>query len=248
MVKPAAKIKNECNYIGGKWVAPASGEYLENRNPADTRELIGRFPASNSEDVGQAVAAAKEAYPAWRKTPAPRRAELLFKAGELLIGRKDEFARAMTREMGKVLKETSGDVQEAIDMTYFIAGEGRRLHGYTTKAELPSKYAMCVREPVGVCGLITPWNFPMAIPSWKILPALICGNTVVIKPAEDTPLSTYNFVSALTEAGVPPGVLNLVSGFGEEAGAALVNHPGVRLVSFTGSTEVGRQVGQVAAA
>jgi acyl-CoA reductase-like NAD-dependent aldehyde dehydrogenase len=150
--------------------------------------------------------------------------------------------------MGKVVKEARGDVQEAIDMTYFIAGEGRRLHGYTTKAELPNKYAMCAREPVGVCGLITPWNFPMAIPSWKIMPALICGNTVVIKPAEDTPLSTYNLVEACEEAGVPAGVLNIVSGAGEEAGAALVNHSKVRLISFTGSTDVGRIVGQAAAA
>ncbi|MEW6126358.1 MAG: aldehyde dehydrogenase family protein [Acidobacteriota bacterium] len=247
MAKPAAKIKHECNFINGKWVAPASGEYLENRNPADTRELVGRFPASNAEDVNQAVAAAKAAFQIWRKTPAPRRAEILFKAGEILIRRKDEFARAMTREMGKVLKETSGDVQEAIDMTYFIAGEGRRLHGYTTKAELPNKTAMCVREPIGVCGLITPWNFPMAIPSWKILPALICGNTVVIKPAEDTPLSTYNFVEALIEAGVPAGVVNIVSGYGEAAGAALTNHPDVRLISFTGSTDTGRIVATAAA-
>ncbi len=247
MAKPAAKIKTECNYIGGQWTAPASGDYLENRNPADTRELIGRFPASNAEDVAQAVAAAKEAYQGWRKTPAPRRAELLFKAGEILIRRKAEFARAMTREMGKVLKETSGDVQEAIDMTYFIAGEGRRLHGYTTKAELPNKTAMCTREPIGICGLITPWNFPMAIPSWKILPALICGNTVVIKPAEDTPHSTYNFVEALVEAGLPAGVVNIVSGYGEAAGAGLTNHPDVRLISFTGSTDTGRIVATAAA-
>src|ERR1044072_1206151 len=230
MAKPAAKIKTECNYIDGKWTAPASGEYLENRNPADTRELIGRFPASNAEDVNQAVAAAKEAYSAWRKTPAPRRAELLFKAGEILIKRKDEYARAMTREMGKVLKETRGDVQEAIDMTYFVAGEGRRLHGYTTKAELPNKYAMCSREPIGACGLLTPWNFPMAIPSEKIMPALVCGNAVVIKPAEDTPLSTYNLVEACEEAGVPAGGLNIASGVGEEAGRGLTEHPTVRVI------------------
>jgi acyl-CoA reductase-like NAD-dependent aldehyde dehydrogenase len=250
MAKPASKVKTDTyrNYINGEWVAPSSGDYIENRNPADTRELVGRFPASTPEDADRAVQAAAEAFQKWRKLPAPRRAEILFRAGELLTRRKDEFARAMTREMGKVVKETSGDVQEAIDMTYFIAGEGRRLHGFTTKAELPSKYAMCVREPIGVCGLITPWNFPMAIPSWKILPALVCGNTVVIKPAEDTPLSTYNFVEVLTEAGVPPGVVNIVSGYGEAAGAALVNHPKVRLVSFTGSTDVGRIVGQAAAA
>lgn len=250
MAKPAAKVKASeyRNFINGEWVAPTAGEYIDNRNPADTRDLVGRFPASTAEDVDQAVSAAADAFQVWRKVPAPRRAEILFKAGELLIGRKEEFARDMTREMGKVLKETRGDVQEAIDMTYFIAGEGRRLHGYTTKAELPHKTAMCVREPIGVCGLITPWNFPMAIPSWKILPALVCGNAVVIKPAEDTPLSTYNFVSALTDAGVPPGVVNIVSGYGEQAGVALTNHPTVRLISFTGSTQVGRIVGQTAAA
>jgi aldehyde dehydrogenase (NAD+) len=250
MAKPASKVKTSeyRNYINGQWVAPKSGDYIEDRNPADTRDLVGRFPASTQEDVEMAVEAASEAFAKWRKVPAPRRAEILFRAGEILIGKKEGYARDMTREMGKVIKETRGDVQEAIDMTYFIAGEGRRLHGYTTKAELPNKAAMCVREPIGVCGLITPWNFPMAIPSWKILPALICGNTVVIKPAEDTPLSTYNFVEALTEAGVPPGVVNIVCGHGEIAGAALVNHPKVRLISFTGSTDVGRIVGQAAAA
>src|SRR5262245_4319302 len=249
MAKPAAKVRPEYrNYIGGEWVVPKSGDYIENRNPADTRELIGRFPASNSADVDRAIEVAAEAFQKWRKVPAPRRAEILFKAGEILIQRKEEFARDMTCEMGKVLAETRGDVQEAIDMTYFIAGEGRRLHGYTTKAELPNKYAMCTREPIGVRALITPWNFPMAIPSWKIVPALVCGNAVVIKPAEDTPLSTYNFVSALADAGIPPGVLNIVAGRGQEAGKALVEHPKVRLVSFTGSTEVGRIVGQTCAA
>jgi alpha-ketoglutaric semialdehyde dehydrogenase len=249
MAKPAAKVRPEYrNYIGGEWVVPQSGNYIENRNPADTRELIGNFPASNSADADRAVQVAAEAFQKWRKVPAPRRAEILFKAGEILIQRKEEFARDMTREMGKVLAEARGDVQEAIDMTYFIAGEGRRLHGFTTKAELPNKYAMCTREPIGVCALITPWNFPMAIPSWKIVPALVCGNAVVIKPAEDTPLSTYNLVSALTDAGIPPGVLNIVAGRGVEVGKALVEHPKVRLVSFTGSTEVGRIVGQSCAA
>ena len=249
MAKPAAKVRPEYrNYIAGEWVAPKSGSYIENRNPADTRELVGRFPASSPEDVNCAVGVAAEAFQKWRKVPAPRRAEILFKAGEILIQRKEACATDMTREMGKVLKETRGDVQEAIDMTYFIAGEGRRLHGYTTKAELPNKYAMCSREPIGVCGLITPWNFPMAIPSWKILPALVCGNTVVIKPAELTPLSTYNLASALTEAGIPPGVLNIVAGRGVEVGKALLAHEKVRLVSFTGSTEVGRIVGQSCAA
>ncbi len=153
----------------------------------------------------------------------------------------------MTREMGKVLKEAGGDVQEAIDCTYYTAGEGRRLHGFTTPAEMPDKFAMCVRQPVGLCGLITPWNFPMAIPSWKLIPALICGNTVVLKPAEDTPLSTYNLVKACEEAGIPPGVVNLVTGYGEPAGAAMTNHPALRLISFTGSTETGRQVASACA-
>ncbi len=254
MAKPQSRVKTPAkslehrNYINGEWVAPWSGEYIENRNPADTREIVGRFPASAARDAEAAVGAASEAFKTWRKIPAPRRAEILFKAGEILIRRKEDFAVDMTREMGKVLNEARGDVQEAIDMTYFIAGEGRRLHGFTTKAELPNKYAMCSREPIGTAGLITPWNFPMAIPSWKIMPALICGNTVVIKPAEDTPLSTYNLVSACEEAGVPPGVINIVSGRGEEAGAALVDDSRVRLISFTGSTEVGRIVGQSAAA
>jgi len=249
MAKPQAKVRSEFrNFIAGEWIAPKSGNYIENRNPADTRELVGKFPASTSDDVAHAVDVAAEAFQKWRKVPAPRRAEILFKAGEILIKRKEAYASDMTREMGKVLQEARGDVQEAIDMTYFIAGEGRRLHGFTTKAELPNKYAMCTREPIGVCGLITPWNFPMAIPSWKILPALVCGNTVVIKPAEDTPLSTYNFVSALTEAGVPAGVLNIVSGEGAEAGKALLENEKVRLISFTGSTEVGRIVGQSCAA
>ncbi|MEY4168637.1 MAG: hypothetical protein RIR52_2461 [Acidobacteriota bacterium] len=235
------------NLIGGRWVKPASGDYIENRNPADTREVIGLFPASNSKDVAAAVAAATAALPKWKATPAPKRAEILYRLGQLLMTRKEEHAREMTREMGKVLKEARGDVQEAIDMTFYTAGEGRRLHGFTTPSELPNKMALCVRQPVGVCSLITPWNFPMAIPSWKIMPALICGNTLVIKPAEDTPLSTVNLVRAAEEAGIPPGVINVVMGLGESAGAPLASHPGVRLVSFTGSTETGRLVATQAA-
>jgi aldehyde dehydrogenase (NAD+) len=237
-----AATKKYPNYIGGEWVASASGEWFDNENPADVREIVGRFPVSGEEDVYAAVAAAKSAADRWRRLPAPRRAEILFRLGEILIRNKDRFAREMTREMGKVLKEAGGDVQEAIDCTYYTAGEGRRLHGFTTPAEMPDKFAMCVRQPVGLCGLVTPWNFPMAIPSWKLIPALVCGNTVVIKPAEDTPLSTYNLVKACEEAGVPAGVVNLVAGYGETAGAALVGHRDVRLVSFTGSTEVGRIV------
>src|SRR5688572_12358536 len=239
--------KTYANYIGGKWVPSRSGEVFENLNPADTRDVIGRFPRSTSDDVNDAVNAAREAYDHWRHTPAPRRAELLFRLGEILIRNKNAFAADMTREMGKIFKEAGGDVQEAIDCTYYTAGEGRRLHGYTTPAEMPDKFAMCVRQPVGLCGLITPWNFPMAIPSWKLIPALICGNTVVIKPAEDTPLSTFNLVKACEEAGIPPGVVNLVTGYGETVGAAMTNHPALRLISFTGSTETGRIVASACA-
>ena len=242
-----APVKTYHNYIGGKWIASESGEMFENINPADTRDIIGRFPLSNSDDVNAAVNAAQDAFDRWRHTPAPRRAELLFRLGEILMSNKDRYAAEMTREMGKVLKEAGGDVQEAIDCTYYTAGEGRRLHGYTTPAEMPDKFAMCVRQPVGLCGLITPWNFPMAIPSWKLIPALICGNTVVIKPAEDTPLSTYNLVKACEEAGIPPGVVNLVTGYGETVGAAMTNHPALRLIAFTGSTETGRTVASACA-
>jgi alpha-ketoglutaric semialdehyde dehydrogenase len=230
------------NFINGEWVEARSGKAIENRNPANTGELVGMFPASTEDDVALAVDAAKDAYTKWRLTPAPKRAEILYRAAEILIQRKEDFSRDMTREMGKVLAETRGDVQEAIDMTYLMAGEGRRQFGQTTPSELSNKFAMCVRSAIGVAGLITPWNFPMAIPSWKAMPALVTGNTVVIKPAEDTPLSTYNMVQVLAEAGLPRGVLNVVFGDGPQAGAPLLNNPDVGLVSFTGSTEVGRIV------
>ncbi|HET9802013.1 MAG TPA: aldehyde dehydrogenase family protein, partial [Candidatus Acidoferrum sp.] len=189
------------NYIDGEWVCSKSGRTFENRNPANHHELVGHFPASDDTDIDAAVDAADAAFNKWRLTPAPHRAEILFRAAEILVKRKEDFARAMTQEMGKVLAETRGDVQEAIDMTYLMAGEGRRMFGDTTPSELPSKFAMSVREPAGVAGLITPWNFPMAIPSWKTMPALICGNTMVLKPAEDTPLSTFHLTQALEEAG-----------------------------------------------
>ncbi|HEY7826068.1 MAG TPA: aldehyde dehydrogenase family protein, partial [Candidatus Acidoferrales bacterium] len=193
------------NFINGEWVEARSGNAIEDRNPAVTSELVGMFPASSEEDVTLAVDAAKAAYKKWRLTPAPKRAEILYRAAEILVKRKEDYSRDMTREMGKVLAETRGDVQEAIDMTYLMAGEGRRQFGQTTPSELPNKFAMSVRTPLGVAGLITPWNFPMAIPSWKAIPALVTGNTVVLKPAEDTPLSTYNFVQVLNEAGLPAG-------------------------------------------
>lgn len=231
------------NYIGGEWVASSSGEWFDNINPADNSDIVGRFPESTAEDVDRAVAAAKDAATRWRRTPAPKRAEILFTLGEILRANKDEFTRQMTREMGKVVKEAGGDVQEAIDCTYYTAGEGRRLHGFTTPAEMPNKFAMCVRQPVGICGLITPFNFPMAIPSWKLIPALVCGNTVVLKSGEDVPLSSLNLIKACEKAGIPKGVVNLVNG-SHRPGAALVDHKDVRLISFTGSTATGRIIAE----
>ncbi|HXW07764.1 MAG TPA: aldehyde dehydrogenase family protein [Vicinamibacterales bacterium] len=235
------------NYIGGAWAPSTKGETFENRNPADTRELIGVFQRSTRADVEAAIDAAAGAYERWRLVPAPRRAELLFRAAQLLVERKEALARDMTREMGKVLSETRGDVQEAIDMTFYMAGEGRRMFGQTVPSELRNKFAMSVRQPLGVCSVITPWNFPMAIPSWKIIPALVCGNTVVFKPASQTPMSAVNFVKVLEDAGVPPGVVNLVTGDGDEVGAPLTTHAAVRVVSFTGSTHVGRIVNEASA-
>jgi aldehyde dehydrogenase (NAD+) len=236
------------NLIAGHGLPALSGKTFLNLNPADHSDIVGEFPASGPEDIGLAVAAAKKAFATWRLVPAPKRAEILIRAGQLLQERKEQFARDMTREMGKVLAETRGDVQEAIDEAYYVAGEGRRLFGVTTPSELVNKFAMSVRMPLGVVGMIAPWNFPMAIPSWKLFPALVSGNTCVIKPAEDTPLSTYNLVQTLVDAGLPPGVVNIVCGFGPDAGAPLVEHPQVRAISFTGSSEVGSIVGQRAAA
>jgi alpha-ketoglutaric semialdehyde dehydrogenase len=236
------------NLIGGTWLPAASGKTILNVNPADHDDIVGSFPSSGPEDVDKAVAAAKKAFATWRLVPAPKRAEILVRAGILLQQRKEQFARDMTREMGKVLAETRGDVQEAIDEAFYVAGEGRRLFGQTTPSELQNKFAMSIRMPVGVVGLITPWNFPMAIPSWKLFPALVGGNTCVIKPATDTPLSVYNLVQTLVDAGLPDGVVNIVSGSGSGAGSALVEHPDVRAISFTGSSEVGSHVAQRAAA
>lgn len=235
------------NLIGGEWLPASSGRTFENRSPADRDDLVGVFPESGREDVQAAVAAALKAYPGWRDTPAPRRAEILFAAGEILKRDKEKLARLMTREMGKVLAETRGDVQEAIDMAYLAAGEGRRLFGFTTPSELPNKFAMCIRQPVGVCALVTPWNFPMAIPAWKSMAALIAGNTIVIKPATDTPASVVALARVYEEAGLPPGVFNVVMGSGGEVGDPLVTHPDVKVVSFTGSTDVGRRISSATA-
>jgi alpha-ketoglutaric semialdehyde dehydrogenase len=227
------------NYINGKWKASASGETFENVNPANHNEVLGRFQKSNKKDVNEAIAAAENAQKAWRETPAPKRGEILFKVAERLLQNKESLAQDMTREMGKVIGETRGDVQEAIDLTYYTAGEGRRLLGETVPSELKNKFCMSVRMPVGIVSAITPWNFPIAIPSWKLVPALVCGNTVVIKPATDTPLSVVNFVKIFEQAGLPPGVLNLVTGSGTDVGTPMVEHDKVNLVSFTGSTDTG---------
>jgi aldehyde dehydrogenase (NAD+) len=247
MAITSAKATTYHNLIDGTWVPSVSGDLFENRNPANSDDLIGVFQKSMRQDVERAIEAARRAYDHWRLVPAPRRAELLFRAAQLIAERKEALARDMTREMGKILDETRGDVQEAIDMTYFMAGEGRRQYGQTVPSELRDKFAMSVRQPLGVCAVITPWNFPMAIPSWKIIPALVCGNTVVFKPATLTPLSALNFVKILEEAGIPPGVVNLVTGGGEEVGNALLVDDHIRVVSFTGSTAVGRTVSENAA-
>ncbi|HET9213622.1 MAG TPA: aldehyde dehydrogenase family protein [Gaiellaceae bacterium] len=226
------------NYIGGEWVGATGDDTFETVNPA-TGDVLGSFPRSSEADVDRAVEAAKEAYESWRLTPAPRRAEILFRVAQRFVDRKDELTELMVREMGKVRAEAGGDVQEAIDMTFYMAGEGRRLFGHTTPSEMPDKFQMSVRMPVGVVGAITPWNFPIAIPSWKIAPALVCGDTVVFKPARDTPLLGQRFVEIFEEAGLPPGVLNIVHGGGESVGERLVKHPDVPLISLTGSREVG---------
>jgi len=234
------------NYINGKWVDAKSGKTFENRNPANWDDMIGVFPKSGPEDVEEAVKAAKKAFESWRLVPPPKRADIVKKAADLLVQRKEEIAREMTREMGKILLETRGDVQEGIDTGYYAAGEGRRLFSYTTTSELPNKFAMAIRLPVGVAGVITPWNFPMAIPTWKIFPALVAGNTVVFKPASDTPKTATTLVQILEEAGVPEGVVNLVHGGGNEVGMAIVKHPDVNLISFTGSTAVGKVISREA--
>src|SRR6202049_114359 len=243
----ATRTKVYKNFIDGEWVEASTGQTFENRNPADTRDVIGIFQRSGKEDVDSAIAAAKKAFAKWRLIPAPRRAEIIYRAAEMLMERKEEYARDMTREMGKIFQETRGDVQEALDTAYYMAGEGRRMFGPTTPSELPNKFAMAVRQPIGVCGMITPWNFPMAIPSWKLLPALVCGNTCVIKPAQDTPLSTFNLVRVLTDAGLPKGVVNIVTGFGSEVGTPITEHADVKAISLTGSSAVGRIVGTTAA-
>jgi alpha-ketoglutaric semialdehyde dehydrogenase len=229
------------NYIGGKWQGAQSGQTFPNYNPA-TGELLGYFPLSGEAEANAAVEAAHAAFAKWRLVPAPKRGDILYRMGELLLRHKEELARTMTQEMGKVLKETRGDVQEGIDMAYYMGGEGRRLFGYSIPVELPNKSGVAMRDSVGVVACITPWNFPIAIPTWKMFPALVAGNTVVFKPASDTPLSALRLVELLYEAGLPEGVVNIVFGPGNTVGEALLHHPDVAVISFTGSTDSGRHV------
>jgi aldehyde dehydrogenase (NAD+) len=236
-------MSNFKNFVAGRWVEPSTGAYFENRNPADTRDLVGCFPRSGAADVDAAVASARRGFDVWRRTPAPARGDVLRRIGDLLTTRKEEIANLMTREMGKPLTETRGDVQEGIDTAYYAAVEGRRLFGHTVPSELRDKWAMTYRRPIGVCGIITPFNFPLAIPTWKMFPALVCGNACVFKPAEDVPHTGHVLVEIMLEAGLPPEVIQLVHGEGD-VGAAIVAHPDVAAVSFTGSTETGSRVGE----
>ena len=231
------------NFIAGQWVEPTTGEYFDDINPADTRDVVGQFPKSGKADVQRAVESAKKGFALWKRTPAPARGDILRKVGDLLVARKEEIATLMTREMGKPLAETRGDVQEGIDTAYYAAVEGRRMFGHTVPSELRNKWAMSFRRPIGVAGLITPFNFPLAIPTWKMFPALACGNAVIFKPAEDVPHTGHVLVEILLEAGLPPEVIQLVHGFGETVGAAIVEHPDIPVISFTGSTETGSKVG-----
>src|SRR6266700_2485222 len=235
--------ENFKNFIAGEWVAPATGAYFENRNPADRDDVIGCFPRSGPEDVKRAVAAAQRGFAQWSKTPAPLRGDVLHRVGDLLVQRKDEIARAMTREMGKITAETRGDVQEGIDTAFYAHTEGRRLFGRTVPSELRSKWAMSYRRPIGVAGIITPFNFPLAVPTWKMFPALLCGNACIWKPSEDVPHTAHLLTELLLEAGLPPEVFQLLHGLGEESGKALVEHPDVQVISFTGSTATGAEIG-----
>lgn len=231
------------NFIAGEWRDAESGATFDDINPADTRDIVGRFPKSSAADVNRAVAAAQRGFAIWSRTPAPARGDILRRVGDLMVERKEEIADLMTREMGKPLTETRGDVQEGIDTAYYAATMGRQLFGRTVPSELKAKWAMSYRRPIGVVGIITPFNFPMAIPTWKMFPAFLCGNACVFKPAEDVPHTATVLVEILLEAGLPPDVIQLVHGEGD-VGAAIVNHPAIAAVSFTGSTETGRIVGE----
>jgi alpha-ketoglutaric semialdehyde dehydrogenase len=238
-------MKTFKNFIGGDWVPPIGGDYFENKNPANLSDVIGRFPMSGAADVERAVASAQRGFEIWRATPAPARGDVLRRIGDIMTRRKEEIADLMTREMGKPLTETRGDVQEGIDTAYYAATEGRRLFGHTVPSEMRNKWAMSFRRPIGIAGIISPFNFPLAIPTWKMFPALLCGNACIFKPAEDVPHTGHALVEIMLEAGLPPEAIQLVHGLGESAGAAIVNHPLIPVISFTGSTETGRIVGEV---
>lgn len=237
------KIKVK-NYINGKWQESISKKTFKRVNPANTKNIVSEAPRSNTKDVDEAVKSARKAFPAWRDTPAPKRAEILFRAAELLVENKQRIGDLVANEMGKIKKESYGDVQEAIDMGYFMAGEGRRLLGETMPSELPNKSIRTIRRPVGVFAVITPWNFPTAIPAWKLFPALVCGNTVVFKPSQFTPACAYELVKIFEKAGLPKGVLNFVTGYGDEIGDHLAQHKDVDGITFTGSSSVGKRIGK----
>jgi aldehyde dehydrogenase (NAD+) len=247
MTETAVETPTYRHFIAGEWCDSISGETFESRNPADTRDVVGRFQQGTRADIGMAIKAAETAFPMWRRTPAPKRGEILFRFAALLAEHKERLALAMTREMGKVIAEARGDVQEGIDIAYLMAGEGRRMAGDTVPSELPDKWAMSIRQPLGVAGIITPWNFPMAIPCWKTMPALVTGNTVVFKPSSDTPLCATLLVELMAEAGIPPGVVNLVTGTGSEVGDAIVESPDVAVISFTGNSATGKHIAERAA-
>ena len=217
-------------FIAGRWVESVSGATFESVNPADTRDVVGRFQTGTKADVAMAIRAAGEAFAGWRATPAPKRGEILYRFGALMAEHKERLARAMTREMGKVLAEARGDVQEGIDIAFLMAGEGRRMFGDTVPSELPDKWAMSIRQPVGVAGIVTPWNFPIAIPCWKMMPALVAGNTVVFKPSSDAPHCATLLVELMEQAGFPAGVVNLVTGSGAEVGDAIIDSPDVPVI------------------
>ncbi len=238
----ATEVPTFRHFIAGEWCDSTSGATFDSRNPADRRDVIGRFQQGTKADVAMAVSAAWAARPMWQRTPAPKRGEILYAFGALMAEHKERLARAMTREMGKVIEEARGDVQEGIDIAFLMAGEGRRMHGDTVPSELPDKWAMSIRQPIGFAGIITPWNFPMAIPCWKIMPALVTGNVVVFKPSSDTPHCATLLVELMAEAGVPPGVVNLVTGTGAEVGDAIVENPDIGVISFTGSSATGRSI------
>ncbi|HEX7347042.1 MAG TPA: aldehyde dehydrogenase family protein, partial [Candidatus Limnocylindrales bacterium] len=238
----ATEIPTFHQFIAGEWCESTSGETFESHNPADHRDVVGRFQKGTKADVAMAVSAAWAARPMWQRTPAPKRGEILYRFGQLMADNKERLARAMTREMGKVIAEARGDVQEGIDIAFLMAGEGRRMHGDTVPSELPDKWAMSIRQPIGFAGIITPWNFPMAIPCWKMMPALVTGNVVIFKPSSDTPHCATLLVELLAEAGVPPGVVNLVTGTGAEVGDAIVENPDIGVISFTGSSATGKSI------